>query len=92
MNGFVKTGLTLALVLCVCSKAYAHAHVLQSAPTAGSVVTATPGVLRLDFSEGVQLAFTGIALRGPDGAVVPTGHARLTPRDDKELLGRCHWR
>jgi len=86
MNGFVKSGLTLALTLCACSTAYAHAHLLQSAPAAGTVVTAAPGVLRLDFSEGVQLGFTGVTLRGPDRANVSTGHARLAPKDDKELL------
>ena len=86
MNGFVKSGLTLALTLCASSTAYAHAHLLQSAPAAGTVVTAAPGVLRLDFSEGVQLGFTGVTLRGPDHAIVSTGHAQLGPKDDKELL------
>ena len=86
MNGFIKSGLTLALTLCGCGAAYAHAHLLQSAPAAGMVVTAAPGVLRLDFSEGVQLGFTGVTLRGPGGAIVSTGHARLAPNDDKELL------
>jgi copper resistance protein C len=86
MNGFVKSGLTLALTVCACSTAYAHAHLLQSAPAAGTVVTAAPGVLRLDFSEGLQLAFTGVTLRGPDRAIVSTGHARLAAKDDKELL------
>jgi methionine-rich copper-binding protein CopC len=86
MSGFVKSGLTLALTLCGCGTAYAHAHLLQSAPAAGMVVTAAPGVLRLDFSEGVQLGFTGVTLRGPGGAIVSAGHARLAPNDHKELL------
>ena len=86
MNVFVKSGLTLALTLCGCGTAYAHAHLLQSAPAAGMVVTAAPGVLRLDFSEGVQLGFTGVTLRGPGGAIVAAGHARLAPNDHKELF------
>ena len=86
MNGFVKSGLTLALILCGCGMAYAHAHLLQSAPAAGTVVTAAPGVLRLDFSEGVQLGFTAVSLRGPGGAIVFTGPTRLALNDDKELL------
>jgi methionine-rich copper-binding protein CopC len=45
MNGFVKSVLTLALTLCACGTAYAHAHLLQSAPTADAVVTAAPNVL-----------------------------------------------
>jgi methionine-rich copper-binding protein CopC len=86
MNGFVKSGLTLALTLCACGTAYAHAHLLQSAPAADAVVTAAPDVLRLDFSEGIQLGFTGVTLHGPDGGIVPTGHAQLAPKDDKEVL------
>jgi hypothetical protein len=86
MNGFVKSGRKLALTLCGCGTAYAHAHLPQSAPAAGKVVTAAPGVLRLDFSEGVQLGCTGVTLGGPGGAIVSTGHARLAPNDDKELL------
>jgi methionine-rich copper-binding protein CopC len=86
MNGFVKSGLALALTLCAYSTAYAHAHLLQSAPAADAVATAAPDVLRLDFSEGIQLAFTGVTLHGPDGGIVPTGHARLAPKDDKQLL------
>ena len=86
MNGLAKSGLTLALTLCGCGTAYAHAHLLQSAPAAGTVVTAAPGALRLDFSEGVQLGFTRVTLRSPGGAIVFTGPARLALNDDKELL------
>jgi hypothetical protein len=43
MNGFVKSGLTLALTLCACSTAYAHAHLLESAPAADAVVMAASG-------------------------------------------------
>jgi copper resistance protein C len=86
MNGFVKYGLALASTLCACGTAYAHAHLLQSAPAADVVVTAAPDVLRLDFSEGIQLGFTGVTLHGPDGGIAPTGHAQLAPKDDKEVL------
>ena len=86
MNGFVKSGLTLALTLCACATAYAHAHLLQSAPAADAVLTAAPDALRLDFSEGIQLGFTGVTLHGPDGGIASTGHAQLAPKDDKEVL------
>jgi hypothetical protein len=86
MNGSVKSGLILALTLCGCGTAYAHAHLLQSAPGAGVVATAAPGVLRLDFSEGVQPGFTGVTLRGPGGAIVSTGHARLAANDEELLV------
>ena len=86
MNAFVKSGLTLALTLCTCGTAYAHAHLLQSAPAADVVVTAAPDVLRLDFSEGIQLGFTGVTLHGLDEGIAPTGYAQLAPKNDKEVL------
>jgi methionine-rich copper-binding protein CopC len=43
MNAFVKSGLTLALTLCAFGTAYAHAHLLESAPAADAVVMAAPG-------------------------------------------------
>jgi methionine-rich copper-binding protein CopC len=80
MNGFVKSGLTLALTLCACGTAYAHAHLFQSTPAADAVVTAAPDVLRLDFSEGIQLGFRGVALHGPAEASLLAGTRSLHQR------------
>jgi copper resistance protein C len=85
MNGFVKSGLTLALTLCVCGRAYAHAHLLQSTPAADGVLAASPSTLSLDFSEGVEIGLSGVILKGQDGRVIPTGAAVLTPNDKKDI-------
>jgi copper resistance protein C len=85
MNRLVNSGLTLALTLCACGTAYAHAHLHQSAPAADAVGTAAPDILRLDFSEGIQLGFTGVTLHGPDGGIA-SGPAQLAPEDDNEVL------
>lgn len=86
MNGPVKSALTFGLSLCVCGTAYAHAHLLQSVPPAGAAVVHVPDALKLDFSEGVQLSFTGVTLHGPGGEIVATGDNRLAPNDNKELV------
>jgi len=86
MNGFIKSEVTLILALCSCGVTHAHAHLLQSAPAANTIITATPDALSLDFSEGVQLAFTKVSLRGPDRAIVSTAQVRPAPKDKRELL------
>ena len=68
MSGFVKSGLTLAFTLFGCGTAYAHAYLLRSTPAADAVVTAAADVLKLDFSEGMQLGFTGVTFHGPEAS------------------------
>jgi methionine-rich copper-binding protein CopC len=66
-----------AIAALVATPAFAHAHLLKATPAAGSTVTTAPSALVLDFSEGVQLAFTGVAVTGPDKAAVTTGAATV---------------
>jgi methionine-rich copper-binding protein CopC len=81
MNRYI---LSAALVLAAASPAFAHAHLLQSDPAA-SASAASPKELTLDFSEGLEIAFSGVTLTGPSGAVT-TGAATLDPKDNKVLL------
>lgn len=85
MNGFVKSGLTLALTLCGCGTAYAHAHLLQSAPAAGMVVTAAPGVLRLDFRKACSLGSPG----SPCAARAVPSSPRATPGLHRTTTRSC---
>ena len=80
--------MTLTIVLFVGSAgvASAHAHLKTAVPAADSTVAASPSELRLDFTEGVNLKFTGVMVTGPAGAAVPTGSATLAPGDDKVLV------
>ena len=50
-----------AIAALVATPAFAHAHLLKATPAADATVAAAPSALVLDFSEGVQLAFTGVA-------------------------------
>ena len=56
--------------------ALAHAHLKVAVPAVNATVGQAPAELDLSFSEGVDLAFTGVALSGAQGAV-PTGRASL---------------
>ena len=78
--------LAIALILGSVGTAAAHAHLQTATPAAGSTVAAAPTELRLGFSEGVNVKFTGLVVTGPAGAVVPTGSAVLAPGNDRILL------
>ncbi len=77
--------LALALALMGTSAAFAHAHLLHETPADKAVVSPAPAALTLDFSEGVQLRFTGVTVTGPGKAAVKLGAAALDPHDDKVL-------
>ena len=74
-----------ALGLGLAAGAQAHAHLLASTPAADTAVEA-PAELDLKFSEGLNLRFSGATLRGPDGAIVATGEARLSGGDGTLLV------
>lgn len=72
---------TYALILALglslsATAALAHAHLTAQTPAAGATVAA-PAALSLTFSEDVNLAFTGVAITGPDKAPVTQGTASL---------------
>jgi methionine-rich copper-binding protein CopC len=84
-RSIMKKALIIAAIAALATTpAFAHAHLIKAAPAADSTVTAAPTALVMDFSEGVQIAFTGVAVTGPDKAAVTTG-APTVSSDGKEL-------
>ena len=65
--------------------ASAHAHLQAETPMA-EATTASPGSLTLTFSEGVELTFTTVVVKDPNGSAVTTGPNRLAPGNPKMLL------
>jgi putative copper export protein/methionine-rich copper-binding protein CopC len=65
------------LLLLQPTAALAHQRLLATEPARDGVATAVPRELRLRFLEPVELAFTTIALVGPDGVAVALGTLRL---------------
>lgn len=53
--------------------ALAHAHLLQQIPAAGAQLAASPQTLTLSFSEGIEPAFSGVTVTGPQQHAVATG-------------------
>ena len=53
--------------------ALAHAHLEQQIPAAGAQLAASPQTLTLSFSEGIEPAFSGVTVTGPQQHAVATG-------------------
>lgn len=77
---------TTALVALMASAgaAFAHAHLQQATPAADSSASDVKE-LRLQFSEGVEQAFTKVALTH-DGAPVALSSVKTEPADKKVLV------
>lgn len=77
---------TTALVALMASAgaAFAHAHLQQATPAADSSASDVKE-LRLQFSEGVEQAFTKVALTR-DGAPVALSSVKTEPADKKVLV------
>lgn len=74
----------LATVLCLSAlPALAHPRLVMAGPAPGSVITAPPRTIRIQFSEGIVPAFSGITVKSADGTVQATGPAGVS---DKKLL------
>lgn len=66
--------LSLFLAGCLTSAgAFAHAHLQQPLPAAGSEVEASPQALTLNFSEGIETQFSGVTLTGPQHKTITLG-------------------
>jgi copper transport protein len=62
-------GLVAACLLSAPATVFAHGGLKSSVPASGATLSAAPTAIRLVFTEAVELAFTRVALRGPNGAV-----------------------
>lgn len=81
----LRAGVFLACVVTT-SSAFAHAHLQHQYPAADAQVTAAPQALTLNFSEGVELKFSGVTLTGPQQAQVPVGAVKLNAKDNTQLI------
>ena len=66
--------------------ALAHAHLKKAVPSAGAVVSPGPSLLKLSFSEGVELAFSQVAIAMDDGMAVTPSAVALAPADPTTIL------
>jgi copper transport protein len=78
--------LGVGLLLLGASPASAHASLVSSTPTSGSVVERAPKQVELTFSEPVEVTRDGIQVTGPDGALLPHLATGVDPRDRTSIV------
>src|SRR5215218_6706251 len=98
MRRAVSLGLGLAL-LGSAPPALAHAELLRTMPQPGSVVSASPPEVRLQFSEGIEGRFSGLNVVASNGKTITTGRAQIqgtamvipNPAPLSSGMHREHW-
>ena len=86
MRSTLFSATLLVGIVALATPALAHAHLLRAVPAAGSTVKAAPTELRLTFSEGLELAFSGVTVTGSDHTAIRTGTPALDPADPAMLV------
>lgn len=76
----------LLAALAASGEALAHAHLTTAMPAADTTVNAAPRELRLQFSEGIEPAFSNAQITGPDGRNVTVSDVATDPTDRKVLV------
>ena len=61
--------------------AWAHTYPKVSSPENGGVVKEPPKEVRIQFTEGLELAFSRITVKGPAGEIVSQGKMRQPAQD-----------
>lgn len=81
----IGAGIGLALAA---TGAMAHPKLTSTIPAAGGAERATPPTkeIRLNFSEGVIVKFSGLELRDESGKPIATGTPAIDPKDKKQLV------
>jgi len=79
------THLTLPAVLLAASPALAHAFLRNSSPPVGSNVPVPPKAVIIDFTEGVEPAFSAIEVQDAQGRRVDEGRPHLVAGNQTRL-------
>ena len=80
----IIAGLSVAVLVGV--SASGHPLPKSAAPKPNAVLSASPTEIRIGFSEGLVLAFTGLELDDQNGTTIATGAPSLDPSDSKVLI------
>ena len=85
MSSKFLIALSLAFVLFLLhgngTPAWAHAYPTVSSPADGANLKEPPREVRIQFTEGLELAFSQITVKGPNGEIVSHGQLRQPGQD-----------
>lgn len=78
--------LVLAWTLAGTSVAFAHAFLAHANPLVGSTVPTAPPMLTLDYTEGVETAFSTVVVKSADGQRVDKNDLHNAPGNEKRIV------
>jgi methionine-rich copper-binding protein CopC len=70
------------------TEASAHAFLVKAVPAVGSQLTGSVTELRLEFSEAIELAFSGVDLGSATGASIPISSFGFVDSSRRILTGK----
>lgn len=76
----------LITTLFVAPAVLAHAHLKGQYPAADADVTAAPQALTLNFSEGIEPAFSGIKVTDAQQKPIKTGAVKRNEKDKTQMI------
>ncbi len=76
----------LGLCCAIATPAWAHVHLVRSAPDNGARLSAAPAAVRLWFSESPELALLRVTMRSVGGASITVGSPSTVPSDALEIV------
>lgn len=79
-------GLVLTLTVAAPRAAWAHAHLVRSAPAANAHVATSPRMLQFWFSEAAEASMTTITVTGPNGSHASLGGVKADAGDPLLLV------
>jgi methionine-rich copper-binding protein CopC len=83
----VRIGIAAAIAaMFAVSGADAHPQLKAAGPAPGSVVTASPKALRIQFNETIEIKFSGIEVTNEKGEKQPVGTATNAPNDKAQMI------
>ena len=85
-SALLPVALAAALSFGTGSVAEAHAFLVKSAPAVGSSLTSKPTTVRLEFSEALELAFSGVELATASGSALALNGMRFADDTHKVLV------
>lgn len=84
MSSKFLIGLSASVLLSlhgIATAAWAHAYPAVTVPTNGATIKEPPREVRIQFTEGIELAFSAITVKGPNREIVSQGKLRKLADD-----------
>ena len=85
LNASLARGLVAALTLTVAQLAHAHAYPTHQAPSAGSTVPTSHKEVAIDVDDGLEPAFSSIAVTDAQGKPVTSAKSVVDPSNKKHM-------